>query len=96
MAREGLLGEAVGYLVLGLVQGGMCLLGLGSERRARARAARKARADQRASREQQRKWFEAVERQKARGEAGFASELEARAALRGRGGRPSKLDGRWF
>ena len=79
-----------------MFRGGAFLLGVGSEQRARARAARKARADERASREQQRKWFEAVERQKARGEAGFASEAEAQAALRGKGGRPSKLDDDWF
>jgi hypothetical protein len=63
---------------------------------ARGRATRKARADERASRQQQQKWHEAVERQKARGDADFASEAEARAALRGKGGRPSKLDDRWF
>ncbi len=87
-----LLGEALGQLVIGVFRGGMFLLRLNP----RARAARKARADERASREQQQKWFAAVARQKARGEAGFASEAEAQAALRGKGGRPSKLDERWF
>jgi hypothetical protein len=96
MPGEGLLGEVVGNLIMAVVHGGRSLFGSGSERRARARAARKARADERASREQQQKWFEAVARQKARGEAGFASEAEARVALRGKGGRPSALDDRWF
>jgi hypothetical protein len=87
-----LIGEAIGELIVGVFRCGLFLLGLD----ARTQARRKARADERASRAQQRKWFEAVERQKARGEAGFASEAEARAALRGRGGRPSTLDDRWF
>ena len=33
------------------------------------------------------------QRSRARGHAGFADEAEARAALNGRGGRPSNLDG---
>jgi hypothetical protein len=69
------------------------------ERRARTAmeaAAQKALADERAALKQQQAWFEEVARQKARGQAGFASEAEARAALRGKGGRNSKLDGRKF
>src|SRR3954454_482517 len=102
MARNDVevVGEAVvegGLLVVrGIFRTGMFLFRMGSLSAARGRAARKARADERASREQQQKWLEAVERQKARGDADFASEAEARAALRGKGGRPSKLDDRWF
>jgi ATPase subunit of ABC transporter with duplicated ATPase domains len=65
-------------------------------REATKRAAQKAIDDERASVRQQQEWYEAVARQKARGHAGFASEAEARAALRGKGGRPSNLDGRKF
>src|SRR4051812_36668392 len=75
---------------------GMFALRMGSLGFARGRAARQARAGERASRRQQKTWFEAVERQKARGDAGFASEAEAQAALRGKGGRQSKLDDRMF
>jgi hypothetical protein len=82
---------------------GKLLLGLTPEQRAAAAmkrmardAARQARADQRASRRRQQEWFEAVARQRARGHAGFASEAEARAALGGKGGRPSNLDRRRF
>ena len=81
----------------------MTLLGLTPEQQAAAQAKRMARdaeraarAHERASRRQQREWYEAVERQKSRGHAGFADEAAARAALRGRGGRPSNLDDRWF
>jgi hypothetical protein len=81
----------------------MNLLGLTPEQRAAAQARRMARdaeraarAHERASRRQQREWYEAVARQKSRGHAGFADEAAARAALRGRGGRPSNLDDRWF
>lgn len=82
---------------------GMNFLGLTPEQRATAQAKRMARdaeraarAHERASRRQQREWYEAVARQKSRGKAGFADEAAARAALRGRGGRPSNLDDRWF
>jgi Tfp pilus assembly protein PilX len=90
-------------LVLFFWQLAMTLLGLTPEQRAAAQARRTARntertarAHERASRQQQRQWHEAVARQKARGHAGFADEAAARAALRGRGGRPSNLDDRWF
>src|SRR3954451_13918760 len=105
MAREGfdnvqLIGEAGvdAVRVAGRVifRTGLFLFRVGSLSAARGRAARKARDDERASREQQQVWLKAVERQKARGDAGFASEAEARAALRGKGGRPSQLDDRWF
>ena len=91
-----ILGEVARDLVAGVVRGGAWLFGLGSQERTRRRAAAKALADERASRERQREWHEAVARQKARGHAGFASEADARAALNGKGGRPSKLDGRKF
>jgi hypothetical protein len=81
----------------------MILLGLTPEQRALAQAKRTARmtertarANERASRRQQREWHEAVARQRSRGHAGFADEAAARAALKGRGGRPSNLDERWF
>jgi hypothetical protein len=86
----------LGMLVAGLVE---CATGVWNAEKARsdrAQAARKALEDERASRAQQRQWYEAVARQQARGHAGFASEAEARAALSGRGGRPSNLDGRKF
>jgi len=81
----------------------MVLLGLTPEQRAAAQAKRMARdaeraarAHERAARQQQREWYETVARQKSKGKAGFADEAAARAALRGRGGRPSNLDDRWF
>jgi hypothetical protein len=98
MARDsaGMLGEAVGEFVMDIFRGGVFLFRLGSERRARARAAQEALEDERASLNQQRKWREEVEHQMARGRAGFASEADARAALRGKGGRSSNLDRRKF
>ncbi|MGD0109953.1 MAG: hypothetical protein ABSC06_38925 [Rhodopila sp.] len=54
------------------------------------------RANERASRKQQQEWLEEVRRQNSRGKAGFANEAEARAALNGKGGRPSDLDRRKF
>jgi hypothetical protein len=91
------------FLVLLIVRIGMVLLGLTPEQRAAALAKRiaraaedKAREDERASRKQQLEWFEAVAQQRARGHAGFANEAEAHAALAGKGGRPSNLDGRKF
>jgi hypothetical protein len=81
----------------------MNLLGLTPEQQAAAQAKRMARdaeraarVQDRASRRQQQEWYEAVARQKSRGHAGFADEAAARDALRGRGGRPSNLDDRWF
>jgi hypothetical protein len=91
-----LLGEAAADLVTGVFRGGRWLFGLGSDQRARKRAAEKALADERASRAQQQEWLEETRRAMSRGKAGFASEAEANAALSGRGGRPSKLDGRKF
>jgi hypothetical protein len=88
------------WFVIALV---MNLLGLTPEQRQAAQAKRAARdaererrAYERASRRQQREWREEVERQRAKGKAGFADEAAARDALRGRGGRPSNLDDRWF
>ena len=101
MAKDGMeqLGEAaVGFGMLAF-RGVGFLLGLTPGQRARAlakQAARKAREDERASRKQQQEWFETVAQQHSRGRAGFADEGEAVAALNGRGGRPSKLDGRKF
>jgi hypothetical protein len=91
-----LLGEAAAETITDTFRLGRWLLGLGSQQRARKRAAAKALADEQASRAQQRKWHEEVARQHTRGRAGFASEAEARAALSGKGGRPNKLDGRKF
>lgn len=64
----------------------------GAERRA-AHAIRKA---EREARQQRREWFDAVERQKTRGDAGDATQDEAIEALRGRGGRSNPLDERKF
>lgn len=86
----------VGEVIVLLVNGAVGIWNEVNADSARGDATRKGREDERASRAQQRKWFEAVKRQKARGHAGFASEAEARAALSGKGGRPSKLDGRKF
>jgi hypothetical protein len=58
--------------------------------------ARQRRADERASLRQQEQWLEKVRQEKSRGQAGFASEAEAHAALNGKGGRPSNLDRRKF
>jgi hypothetical protein len=98
MPRDGveLLAEGVNELIRGVFRGGMSLFGLGSQGRARGRAARQARADERASRRQRQEWFDVVERQKTRGDAGNATQEEAREALRGRGGRPNPLDERRF
>jgi RPA family protein len=62
------------------------------ERQARERAEQQAAAAE----QQRQKWFEQVERQMARGTAGNASREHARAALRGRGGRPNPLDDTLF
>jgi hypothetical protein len=66
------------------------------ERRALLHAEQKAAENERASREQRREWLRMVEQQMSRGRAGFATEEETRAALSGKGGRPSKLDDRKF
>jgi hypothetical protein len=83
-------------LVFEIFRGILWLFGLRSVQRARRRAAIKARDDERASREQLRQWREEAARQMFDGTAGFADEAEAQAALSGRGGRKSPLDGRKF
>jgi hypothetical protein len=60
------------------------------------RTSRRAQAHERASRRQRDEWVEQVRRQKARGGARDATEAEAVAVLRGRGGRRSPLDDRKF
>ena len=62
----------------------------------RQRANRRAQARERASRRQREEWVRQVRAQKARGGARDATEAEAVAALRGRGGRRSSLDDRKF
>src|SRR4051794_23944490 len=102
MPQDGLamLGESISGLVGGVLRcsfrTGMFLYRVSALSGARTSATHDARIAERESRDQQQKWLEAVERQKARGDAGFASEADAQAALRGKGGRPSKLDDRWF
>jgi hypothetical protein len=96
-------GEALGYLILLIVVVVKTMFGLTPEQRAEraakelAKAQAKQRAvDERASQRQRQEWFDEAGRQKARGSAGFAPEAEALAALRGKGGRSSNLDNRWF
>jgi hypothetical protein len=67
-----------------------------AESEAREQAVREALAAERASVAQQRKWHEEVARQNARGLSRFATAAEARAALRGKGGRTNPLDKRKF
>jgi hypothetical protein len=62
----------------------------------RQRANRRAQARERASRRQREEWIQRVREQSARGRAREATEAEAQAALRGRGGRRSPLDDRKF
>jgi hypothetical protein len=62
----------------------------------RQRANRRAQARERASRRQRDEWVKRVREQNARGSARDATEAEAQAALRGRGGRRSPLDDRKF
>ena len=62
----------------------------------RQRANRRAQARERASRRQREEWVRQVREQRARGGARDATEAEAVAALRGRGGRRSPLDDRKF
>jgi hypothetical protein len=90
------LGLALAETIRGTFRLGLWVSGLSGQQRARRRAAASARAAERESRQQQREWFEAVARQKARGHAGFAGEAEAREALSGKGGRPSNFDRRKF
>jgi hypothetical protein len=98
MAREPLeqLAEAGSQLISEVFRGGRLLFRWGQARRERERAKRKAQEDARASKEKQQKWHNEVERQQARGTSGFAAETEAQTALRGKGGRQSSLDDRWF
>lgn len=65
-------------------------------RAAETRARRQMQKAERAAEARLKEWREIVEQQKSRGRAGFADEAEAEAALRGRGGRASPLDGRKF
>jgi hypothetical protein len=90
------LGEAV-------AQTGSDVIGLwlrARARKAQAQAQRlaeqQARENERKAKDQRRKWLEHVRKQMARGEAGDASQEDARAALRGRGGRPNPLDDQFF
>jgi hypothetical protein len=91
-----LFGEAAVQSVTDTFRLGRWLFGLGPQARARKAEEAKARAYERAVREQQRQWNEKVAREMARGTAGFASEADARAALDGKGGRKSNLDRRRF
>jgi hypothetical protein len=60
-----------------------------------ARAAElQARIEERRARERRRRWREVVEKQMSRGDAGDATEAQARAALSGK--RPNPLDQRKF
>jgi hypothetical protein len=102
MAPIGVFGASI-LLIVFIVRIVMVLLGLTPEQRTAAEAKRAAKdADrkfrdaERASRKQRQAWAEEVARQNSRGKAGFADEAEARAALSGKGGRPSNLDDRWF
>jgi hypothetical protein len=91
--------EVLVYLILFVFEVGAWVFGMTPAQRQRAHekeVARKMRDNERASRRQQQEWLAEVRRQKSRGSAGFADEAAARAALRGRGGRPSNLDDRWF
>lgn len=87
---------AIFELVIEIFRGILWLLGLRPQQRARRRAAQRASADERASREQLRQWREEAARQMFDGTAGFADEAEAQAAMSARGGRKSPLDGRKF
>jgi hypothetical protein len=91
-----LFGQVIGETIGGTFRLGLWMLGLTASQRDRRRAEQQRAKDERASRRQQQHWYALVERQKARGNAGFASEAEAREALRGRGGRQSNLDDRYF
>jgi hypothetical protein len=91
-----LFAQVVGETIGGTFRLGLWMLGCSSSQRARRRAERDRVEAERASRKQQQRWYALVEQQKARGNAGFASEAEAREALRGRGGRQSNLDEKWF
>jgi hypothetical protein len=96
VAYDGSTGRALAEIInqAGRDVGWLAKLFAGAGRRSQARW--KAREDQRASQAQQKKWLEQVSRQMARGTAGDASQEDARAALQGRGGKPSDLDDKWF
>jgi hypothetical protein len=63
-------------------------------RRAARAAEQEARLEERRARERRRRWVAAVEQQMSRGDAGDATETQARAALSGR--RRNPLDERKF
>jgi hypothetical protein len=96
MPEDRILGRMVGDLIAGSIGEGVRLWRWGRAVSARNRAVADARAGDRQARRQRRQWFDLVERQRVRGHAGNATQEEARAALRGRGGRPNPLDDRWF
>jgi hypothetical protein len=89
-------GALLGQAIAGLIRDTFLLVRWMLRLNPRARAMREARAGERASRRRQQQWLDDVRRQKARGEAGDATQADARAALRGRGGRRSALDDRYF
>jgi hypothetical protein len=89
-------GAALGEFIGGLWNLGAQSLRDAEAWRDQANTERTRRANERASRKQQQEWLEEVRRQNSRGQAGFANEAEARAALNGKGGRPSNLDRRKF
>lgn len=85
-----------GILIGGLLEASEASRLRGVEKRARARAVKDARKAERASQAQRQRGLDEVRRQMARGDAGDATQEDARAALRGSGGRRSELDDRWF
>lgn len=94
--EPGFVGEAVGDILGSVVRDTMMVWRWGAARRARTRAEREALEAERKALAQHQKWLDTVTNQMARGKAGDASPEEAAAALRGRGGRPNKLDDKWF
>jgi len=88
--------QAVFELIAALLRGLLWMFGLTSAQRAQARAGSNAREAERKAEAQRQEWMDIVRQQHARGRAGPASQDKARAALRGRGGRPNPLDDRWF
>jgi hypothetical protein len=95
-SNEGGLGTVIGLLLSAVIQLVVGILRLVFRLLTAGSVAAKRGAAERASRRQQQKWLEDVQRQMARGKAGNASEKDAQAALRGSGGRPSKFDDRWY
>ena len=65
-------------------------------REAERRAQREARKMRERAEQSARQLFAQVEREMARGRAGFATQDQARAALDGRGSDGNDLDERWF